>query len=116
VLVPGEAILLRAFIGEDDAFGDMPLSDAVLAEARRRGLEGVTVLRGLAGYGGSAEIHRLSGLFSQDLPVVVEIIDTRERIEAFLPVLEGMMRGGLLTTQPLQIVRAFKKAPPGGDR
>lgn len=111
MLVPGEAVLLRAFIGEDDAFDDMPLSDAILAEARRRGLEGVTVLRGLAGYGGSAEIHRLSGLFSQDLPVIIEIIDARKKIEAFLPVLQGMMRGGLLTTQPLHVVRAFRKAP-----
>jgi PII-like signaling protein len=111
VLTPGEAVLLRAFIGEDDTHGGAPLSDAILFEARQRKLAGVTVLRGTGGYGGSAEIHTLSGLFSHDLPMVVEIIDTKEKIDAFLPVLEGMMHGGLLTTQALQIVRAFKKAP-----
>jgi uncharacterized protein len=113
MLTPGEAVLLRAHIGSDDSFGDEPLADAILRAARERGLAGATVLRGLAGYGGSAAIHRLSGMFSQDLPVVVEIIDSAEKIDAFLPVLEPMLRGGLITTQKLTVVRAFAKpAPP----
>jgi uncharacterized protein len=106
---PGEAVLLRAYIGADDSYTEKPLSDAILEVARRHGLAGVTVLRGLAGYGASAGIHRLSGLFSQDLPVIVEIIDGRENIEAFLPTLDAMMSGGLVTMQQLTVLRAFHK-------
>jgi uncharacterized protein len=106
---PGEAVLLRAYIGSDDTYGETPLSDAILEVARRRGLAGVTVLRGLAGYGASAGIHRPSGLFSQDLPVIVEIIDSREKIEAFLPTLDGMMSGGLVAIEQLTVLRAFQK-------
>jgi len=107
--VPGDAVLLRAFIGDDDTFEDGPLSEAILAEARRRGMAGATALRGLAGYGESAALHSVSGIFSQDLPVVIEIIDCEAKVEAFIPVLESMMNGGLLTTQPVHVVRALRK-------
>ena len=107
--MPGDAVLLRAFIGDDDTFEDGPLSEAILAEARRRGMAGATALRGLAGYGESAALHSVSGIFSQDLPVVIEIIDCEAKVEAFIPVLESMMNGGLLTTQPVHVVRALRK-------
>ena len=86
-----------------------PLSEAIVRKARRVGLSGATVLRGLLGYGVSSAIHRFDGLFSRDLPIVVEIIDTQEKIASFLPLLERMMRGGLVTTQQLHIVRSFQK-------
>ena len=105
----GDAVLLRAFIGDDDTFDDRPLSDAILAEAQSRGMAGATTLRGLAGYGESAALHSVSGIFSQDLPVVIEIIDCEAKIEALIPVLESMMSGGLLTTQPVHIVRMLRK-------
>jgi len=107
--VRGDAVLLRAFIGDDDTFEDKPLSDAILAEARRRGMAGATALRGLAGYGESAALHSVNGIFSQDLPVVIEIIDCQAKIEALIPVLESMMSSGLLSTQPVHVVRALRK-------
>jgi len=112
MLEPGEATLLRAFIGDDDTYEDAPLSEAIVREARGSGLAGATVLRGLLGYGASTAIHRFDGLFSRDLPIVVEIIDTEEKINSFLPVLERMMPGGLVTTQRLRVVRSLQKTPP----
>lgn len=100
--------LLRVFMGEDDHVGEVPAFEAVVRQARRRGLSGATVLRGSLGFGADSVIHhpkpwRLSG----DLPVVVEIVDTREHIEAFLPELEGMLRGGGLIT--LESVQAYRR-------
>jgi hypothetical protein len=69
---------------------------------------------GLLGYGASSAIHRYDGFFSRDLPIVVEIIDVEEKIMSFLPVLERMMHGGLITTQQLRIVRALQKTAPTG--
>ncbi len=115
MLLPGNAVLLRAFIGDDDTFEDTPLSDAILAEARRRGLAGASALRDIGGYGASAALHLVNGIFSQDLAVIVEIVDRQPKIEAFRPVLEAMMSGGLLTTQPLHIVRALQKPAPMRD-
>ena len=112
MLDQGEAILLRVFIGNDDTYGDLPLSEAIVREAKRVGLAGATALRGLLGYGASSAIHRYDGFFSRDLPIVVEIIDTKEKITSFLPVLERMMHGGLVTTQQLRIERAVQKMPP----
>jgi uncharacterized protein len=81
-------------------------------EARGSGLAGGMVLRGLLGYGTSTAIDRFDGLFSRHLPIVVGIIDTEEKIDSFLPVLERMMRGGLVTTQQLRVVRSLQKTPP----
>jgi uncharacterized protein len=114
MLDQGEAILLRVFIGNDDTYEDAPLSEAILQQAKQAGLAGATVLRGQLGYAASSAIHRSDGLFSRDLPVVVEMIDAEEKITSFLPVLERMMRGGLVTTQPLRIARALQKASRPG--
>ena len=116
MLMPGDAILLRAFIGDDDTYydaeGGKPLSEAIVREARRMGLAGATTLRGVSGYGSSSIIHSHSGLFSEDLPVIVEIVDSREKIAPFLVVLERMMRGGLITTQTVNVVRSLQKTSP----
>ena len=111
----GDAVLLRILIGDDDTYGDAPLSEAIVRETRQTGLAGATVLRGVLSYGASSMFHRYDGLFSRDLPIVVEIIDTEEKIASFLPLLERMMRGGLVTTQPIRIVRSLQKVSPPGQ-
>jgi len=112
MLEQSDAVLLRVFIGNDDTYEDVPLSEAIVREAKRMGLAGATVLRGLLGYGASSATHRYDGFFSRDLPIVVEIIDAEEKIMPFLPLLERMMRNGLVTTQQLRIVRALQKVSP----
>ena len=102
--IPRDAILLRIFFGEADRFERRPLYEAIVLKAREMKLAGATVLRGHIGFGHSSRIHtskilRLSG----DLPVVVEIVDSQERIDSFLPVLDGMMSSGLVTTEKVQV-------------
>lgn len=80
-----------------------------MREARRRGLAGATALRGLLGYGSSSIIHSRGRLFSEDLPVVIEIVDSQDKIAGFLPVLERMMQGGLITTQAVNVVLSLQK-------
>ncbi len=113
MLEPGDAILLRAYLGDDDTYydadGGKPLSEAIVREARRRGLAGATALRGLLGYGSSSIIHSRGRLFSEDLPVVIEIVDSQDKIAGFLPVLERMMQGGLITTQAVNVVLSLQK-------
>ena len=102
----GEGTLLRVFIGESDRFEHRPLYEAIVLAARERGLAGATVLRGPMGYGGSSRIHTAKILrLSQDLPVIVEIVDSMEKIDAFLPVLDGMMKGGLITMEKVQVLQ-----------
>jgi PII-like signaling protein len=102
--IPREAVLLRIFLGENDQFHRLPLHEAIVLKAREMHLGGATVLRGHIGFGHSSRIH--TGKFlrlSQDLPVVVEIIDSQEKIESFLPVLDGMMAGGLITMERAEV-------------
>ncbi|APD09480.1 MULTISPECIES: DUF190 domain-containing protein [Thermus] len=102
----GEALLLRIFLGESDRFGGRPLYEAIVLEAKRRGLAGATVLKGFMGYGAHSRIHTAKVLqLSEDLPVVVEIVDTEEKVQAFLPVLEGMVREGLITLEKVRVLR-----------
>lgn len=101
----GEAKLLRIFIGESDRYGGRPLYEAIVLEARRRGLAGATVLRGVMGFGAHSQVHTAKILqLSQDLPVVVEIVDTEEKVQAFLPVLDGMLREGLVTLERVEVI------------
>src|SRR5271170_3438373 len=94
-----DAVLLRIFFGEDDKSGNLPLHEAIVLKAREMHLGGATVLRGHIGFGHSSRIHTSKILrLSQDLPVVVEIVDSKENIDAFLPVLDEMMSGGGLVT------------------
>src|ERR1700681_2335761 len=98
--IPKDAVLLRIFIGESDEFGGRPLYEAIVLKAREMHLAGATVLRGPLGFGKSSHMHTAKILrLSMDLPMVIEIVDSLEKINAFLPHLEGMMRGGLVTME-----------------
>lgn len=103
--LPEDAELLRIFIGESDRFDGKPLYEAIVEEARRRGLAGATVLRGVLGYGVHSRLHTSKVLrLSEDLPMVVEIVDRKERIEAFLPVLDAMVKEGLITLEDIRVI------------
>jgi PII-like signaling protein len=104
--IPREAVLLRIFFGENDKFHHRPLHEAIVLKAREMHLGGATVLRGHIGFGHSSRIHTSNFLrLSQDLPVVVEIIDSREKIDSFLPVLDGMMSSGLITMERAEVLQ-----------
>jgi hypothetical protein len=101
---PKEGTLLRIFIGESDRHEGMALHEWILREARRQGLAGGTVLRGLEGFGAHSRLHTARVLrLSTDLPIVVEIVDTREAIEAFFPVIEGAITEGLATMERVEV-------------
>jgi PII-like signaling protein len=103
--IPRDAVLLRIFFGEDDKFGKLPLYEAIVLKARELHLGGATVLRGHVGFGHSSRMHTTKILrLSQDLPIVVEIVDSQEKIDAFLPVLDGMMSSGLVTLEKVQVL------------
>lgn len=110
--IEGEGELLRIFVGESDRWEGKPLYEALLLRARAAGLAGATVLRGMAGFGAASRIHRASVLrLSQDLPIVIEIVDRADRIQAALPGLEAMVGEGLITLQPVRI-HAYRHDPP----
>ena len=97
---------MRIFIGEDDTLGHQPLYEAIVLKAREMHLAGATVLRGPMGFGHSSRLHTAKILrLSQDLPLVIEIVDSEEKISGFLPVLETMMGSGLVTTEKVQVIR-----------
>jgi PII-like signaling protein len=104
--LPEECSLLRIFLGEADEYGRDPLYKAIVLKAREHRLAGATVLRGPMGFGRSSHLHNANILrLSMDLPIIVEIVDEPEKIKAFLPELEKMMRGGLITLERAQIFR-----------
>lgn len=104
--IPRDAMLLRIFIGEDDKFERHPLHEAIVLKARETHLAGATVLRGPMGYGRSSRLHTTKILrLSEDLPVVVEIVDSAEKIDAFLPLLEKLMTSGLVTLEEVRVLR-----------
>jgi uncharacterized protein len=104
--LPRDAILLRVFFGEDDKFEHLPLYEAIVLKAREMHLAGATVLRGAVGFGHSSRIHTTKILrLSQDLPIVLEIVDGKEKIDAFLPVLDRMMSSGLVTIEKVQVLQ-----------
>src|SRR3984957_17433605 len=104
--IPRDAILLRIYFGEDDKFEHLPLHEAIVLKAREMQLGGATVLRGHIGFGHSSRIHTTKILrLSQDLPVIVEIVDSQENIDAFLPVLDTMMSSGLVTIEKIQVLQ-----------
>jgi PII-like signaling protein len=106
VILPSEAQLLRIFIGESDKHGHRPLCEAIVEEARKRGMAGATVLRGVMGFGKASRIHTIKILrLSEDLPIVIEIVDKPERIAAFLPDLDNMVQDGLVTLESVQVVK-----------
>ena len=104
--LPKECLLLRIFLGEGDEYQRRPLYKAIVIRARELGLAGATVLRGRLGYGRSQRLHNASILqLSFDLPMILEIVDTPHKIEAFLPELKKMMPAGLITAERAKIIR-----------
>ena len=104
--LPQEAMLLRIFLGERDRHGGRPLYEAIVAKARELKLAGATVLRGPMGYGRNAHIHRANLLdISEDLPVIVEIVESEANLDRLLPELQGMMGSGLVPLEKVKVIR-----------
>ena len=103
--VEGEGQLLRIFVGEDDRWEGRPLYEAIVLKAREHGLAGATVLRGPMGFGAHSHLHTAKILrLSEDLPVLIEIVDKEEKINAFLPALDEMLGDGLVTLEKVRIL------------
>ncbi len=127
--IEGDGKLLHVFIGESDHWHGKPLFEAIVRAAREAGMAGATVLRGLEGFGADSRLHTARILrLSQDLPIVVEIVDKPERIDAFLPTLDEMVTEGMVTVEDVHIVayrhsgagteeagRGYRPAPPGAE-
>lgn len=110
--LPRDAMLLRIFIGEDDKFGRQPLYEAIVLKAREMHLAGATVLRGPMGFGRSSRLHTTKILrLSEDLPLVIEIVDTEENIRNFTTALNGMIGSGLVTLEKVQVLQYGLDAP-----
>jgi len=104
--IEGEQVLMRVFIGESDKWNHRPLYSALVELFRSKNLAGATVLRGVAGFGPSSILHT-AGIFklSADLPLVIEVVDTQEHLNAVLPEVDRMMGGGLITMEKVQVLR-----------
>jgi len=108
----GEGTLLRIFIGELDKWHHQPLYEAIVLKARERGMAGATVLRGPMGFGAHSRLHTAKILrLSEDLPVIIEIVDKVEKINAFLPELDAMVGDGLVTLEKVHVI-AYRAKPP----
>ncbi|PIV81695.1 hypothetical protein COW53_02980 [bacterium CG17_big_fil_post_rev_8_21_14_2_50_64_8] len=110
--LPEDACLLRIFIGEGDKAEGRPLYQLLVEKARAQGLAGATVLRGFLGFGGSSRVHTAKILrLSEDLPMVVEIVDTEEKIQKFLPQLDELITEGLVTLEKARVI-TYRARPP----
>ena len=115
--LPQEATLLRIFIGETDRWNHKPLYEAIVLRARELHLAGATVLRGAMGFGKSSRLHTAKILrLSMDLPLVIEIVDAEEKIQEFLPVLDEMMKGGLVTLEKVRVIHYRADAETAGEQ
>lgn len=104
--LPKDAVLLRIFFGEADRFDGKPLHEVIVLKAREMQMAGATVLRGPMGFGHSSRLHTAKILrLSEDLPLVIELVDSEEKIDAFLPVLDQMMGSGLVTLEKVKVLR-----------
>ena len=102
--IPAEGRLLRIFIGESDKHAGIPLYDWIVKQAHEHRLSGATVIRGLEGYGAHGRLHTAKILRqATDLPIIIEIVDSTEKIEAFLPVIDGAISGGLATLENVDV-------------
>ena len=103
--IPEEGYLLRIFVGESDRYGHHPLYESIVLKAREQGLAGATVLRGVMGFGKHSVLHTAKILrLSEDLPMIVEIVDSREKVENFLPLLDDMISDGLVTLERVRVI------------
>ncbi len=104
--IPTDAVLLRIFLGENDRHEHRPLYEAIVLKAREAGLAGATVLRGPMGFGHSSHLHTAKILrLSEDLPLVIEMVDSEGKINAFLPTLDAIMGSGLVTIEKVKVLR-----------
>ncbi|HYM03150.1 MAG TPA: DUF190 domain-containing protein [Stellaceae bacterium] len=104
--IPRDAFLLRIFLGENERCDNRPLYEAIVLKARELHLAGATVIRGPLGFGHSSHLHTAKILrLSEDLPMIIEIVDQEDKIEAFLPVLDGMIGSGLVTLEKVRVLR-----------
>jgi uncharacterized protein len=111
----GEGVLARIFIGEADRWDGVPLYEAIVQRARDKGLAGATVLRGFEGFGAHSMVHTARLLrLAENLPIVVEIVDKKEKIQAFLPELDAMIPEGLVTLEPVQVI-LYRVREPGSE-
>jgi len=111
----GEGKLLKVFIGESDLHGGKPLYQALVERVRAEGLAGATVLRGIEGFGASSHLHTSRILrLSEDLPIVVEIVDTTENIDRILPVVDEMVGDGMVIVERVEVL-TYRASPPEGD-
>jgi PII-like signaling protein len=114
--LPDSGQLLRIFIGEDDKHERIPLYEWIVKMAREGGLAGATVLRGLEGFGAHSRLHTAKILrLSSDLPIIVEIVDTPEKIDAFLPLIDDAIKEGLVTLEKVEIKLYRSGEPPSND-
>src|SRR5918911_4706603 len=103
--IPEDGYLLRIFVGESDKVGHKPLYEVIVLKAREAGLAGATVLRGVMGFGKNSILHTAKILrLSEDLPMVVEIVDSLEKVEAFLPTLDEMIADGMVTLERVKVI------------
>ena len=104
--IPRDAVLLRIFIGESERSDHKPLHEAIVLKAREMQMGGATVLRGPMGFGKSSHLHSAKILrLSEDLPMVIEIVDSQAKIDAFMPALDKMMGSGLITVEKVQVLQ-----------
>jgi len=108
--INGDAKLLRIFVGESDKTGNTPVYERIVIEARKGGMAGATVFRGIMGFGGNSRIHTTKILrLSEDLPLIIEIVDEEKKIEGFIPILDEIFEeansGGLITIEKAQIIK-----------
>ena len=114
-MIPEDGCLLRIFVGESDRHEGRPLHEWIVLRAREAGLAGATVLRGIAGFGAHSRLHTAKILrLSEDLPIVIEIVDAREKIEAFMPVVDQAIREGLATLEKVSVRFYRSGREPGG--
>ncbi len=103
--IPEDGYVLRIFVGESDKVGHRPLYEAIVLKARESGLAGATVLKGVMGFGKNSIVHTTKILrLSEDLPMVIEIVDSLEKVNAFLPLLEKMITDGLVTLEQVKVL------------
>jgi uncharacterized protein len=111
--IEGEGKLLRIFVGESDRWHGKPLYQAIVERVRQEGLAGATVIRGIEGFGADSRLHTARILrLSEDLPVVVEIVDSAEQIERILPILDEMVGEGMVTVERVEVI-AYRGSAPG---
>jgi uncharacterized protein len=111
--LPEDAVLLRIMLGESDRHGHQPLYEAIVLKLRELGFAGATVLRSPMGFGANSLIHTAKILqLSMDLPMIIEVVDTEEKIQSFLPVLDEMMDGGLVTMEKIKVIHYRSSQQP----